>query len=110
MSTSYDDCQDVLKERERFEKEDPIRQRLLGPIGQRLNDQPYTPTRTLALNCIAAKMRELLDNVELVEGYSEDTDTGQVYHDECGWFIDREFMGELEELLDDLNTIEKEGW
>lgn len=107
MSMSYDDCQDILVE----EKQEEVRQRLLGPIGQRPQEGgPRLPLRELARNCILTKVAELLDNAELVEGYSQDGEHGETYHNESGWFIDYEWMGELEELLDDLKTIEKEGW
>jgi hypothetical protein len=107
MSMSYDDCQDVLEE----EKKEEVRQRLLGPIGQRpMEGGPRQPLLTLARKCVAEKARELLDNAELVEGYSKDGEHGETYHAESGWWIDYDFMGELEELVDDLKTIEEEGW
>lgn len=107
MSMSYNDCQDILEE----EKKSEMRERLRGPIGQRPQEGgPRQSLGELARQCIITKARELLDNAELVEGYSKDGEHGETYHAESGWWIDYDFMGELEELLDDLNTIEKEGW
>ena len=103
----YTEAQDVLEAMDKSE----LRQKLLGPIGQRpMEGGPHQRLDILAMKCIVEKARELLDNVELVEGYSQDGEYGESYHNEQGWFIDYDFMGELEDLIDDLNTIEKEGW
>jgi hypothetical protein len=114
MSMSYDDCQDIEKERERADAEDEVRQRLLGPISERPQQQARTSLHQLAQKCVAAKAQELLDNAELCEGYAQERSdhlvTEEVYIDESGWYVTRELMTELEDLLDDLKTIEKEGW
>ncbi len=116
MSMSYDDCQDVLKERDREEREDEIRQRLLGPIGQRPQHQPRTPLRELAVKCVTAKAQELLDNVESAIGYTTrhyavgDPDGRDHYEEGACYVTTTELIGELDDLLDDLKTIEKEGW
>lgn len=116
MSTSYDDCQDIAKERERVEAQDEIRQRLLGPIGQRVNDQPYTPLRELAKKCIVAKAQELLDSTESAIGYTTrhyavgDPDGRDHYEEGACYVLTTELITELDDLLDDLKTIEQEGW
>ena len=96
MSTSYDDCQDIEREPGRAEREDEIRQRLPGPIGQRPQIQARTPLHELAKKCVCAKAQELLDNAEGADGDY--------------WVVSNELMSELEDLLDDLKTIEQEGW
>ena len=116
MSMSYDDCQDIAKEREREEAQDEIRQRLLGPIGQRVNGQPYTPLRELATKCVTAKAQELLDNVESAIGYTTrhyavgDPDGRDHYEEGACYVATTELISELDDLLDDLKTIEQEGW
>lgn len=116
MSTSYDDCQDIAKEGDRAEREDGIRQRLLGPIGQRLNNTPRTPLHELAKKCVCAKAQEILDNAESADGYCTthyavgDPDGRGHYEESPCWVISTELMSELEDLLDDLRTIEQEGW
>jgi hypothetical protein len=99
MSTNYDDCQDIAKEREREEREDEIRQRLLGPIGQRPPHQAHTSLHQMVLKCIATKAQEIQDDAEFADDTSKDY-----------WLVSYEHMSELEELLDDLKTIEQEGW
>ncbi len=99
MSTSYDDCQDIAKERDRDEREGEIRQRLLGPIGLRPQVQARTSLHQLVLHCIAAKAQEIQDNAEFADDTSKDY-----------WLVSYEHMSELEGLLDDLKTIEQEGW
>lgn len=99
MSTSIDDCQDIAKERTRDDREDEIRQRLLGPIGLRPMQQQGIPLRERCLKCIATKAQEIQDDAEFADDTSKDY-----------WLVSYEHMSELEELLDDLNTIEKEGW
>jgi arginine utilization protein RocB len=99
MSTSYDDCQDIEKERTRDEREGEIRQRLLGPIGQRPQVQARTPLLELARKCVCAKAQEIQDNAEFADDTSKDY-----------WLVSYELMSELEDLLDDLKTIEQEGW
>ena len=116
MSTSYDDCQDIAKERDRDEHEDEIRQRLLGPIGLRPMQQQGIPLRERCLKCIASKAQELLDNAESAEGYVTrhypvgDPDGRDHYEQSPCWVISTELFSELEDLLDDLKTIEQEGW
>lgn len=116
MSTSYDDCQDIGREPDRAEREDEIRQRLLGPIGQRLNDQPHTPLRELAQKCVIAKAQELLDSAESAIGYTTrhyavgDPDGRDHYEEGACYVLTTELTSELEDLLDDLKTIEQEGW
>ena len=115
MSTSYDDCQDIAKERDREDREYEIRQRALGPIGQRPSEPGHRkPLRQLVRDRVIATAQELLDNAELCEGYTQERSdhisTEEVYISESGWYVARELMTELEELLDDMNTIEKEGW
>ena len=116
MSTSYDDCQDIAKERDRPEREDEIRQRLLGPIGQRPQVQARTPLLELAKKCVCAKAQELLDNAESAEGYVTrhyavgDPDGRDHYEQSPCWVVSTELFSELEDLLDDLKTIEQEGW
>lgn len=117
MSMSYDDCQDISRERDREEREDEIRQRLLGPIGLRPQEGgPRMPLRELAKKCVIDKARELRDAAILAEGYSfqhapvGDPDTSEEYEAGKCWVIVDELFEEFDELLDDLNTIEKEGW
>ncbi len=116
MSTSYDDCQDIEREHTRDEREGEIRQRLLGPIGLRPLQQQGIPLRERCLKCIATKAQELLDNAESAEGYGvthyqvgDPVGTERYVDGDC-WVISTELMSELEDLLDDLKTIEQEGW
>jgi hypothetical protein len=97
MSMSYDDCQDIAKEREREEAQDEIRQRLLGPIGQRKNDQPYTPLRQLCIECIARAAEALCE-------------TGHYNSTTREWVVGTDELDHLASLVADLGDIEKEGW
>lgn len=93
MSMSHDDCQDILVE----EKQEALRQRLLGPIGQRLNDQPRRPLRELAVEAIAKASERLVE-------------TGHYNGTIHQWVVDADALDELAELVGDLGDIEKEGW
>lgn len=97
MSTSYDDCQDIAKERERDEREDEIRQRLLGPIGQRPQQTARTSLHQLALECVARAATTLVENDHFNPTTRE-------------WVVDSDDLDHLAELLADLGDIEKEGW
>lgn len=98
MSMSYDDCQDIAKERELEEAQDEIRQRLLGPIGFRPNPPgPRQPLRTMALEAIAKAAERLVENDHFNDATQE-------------WVVNDDDLDELAQLLDDLGTIEEEGW
>lgn len=98
MGMSMQDAQDVLRELEREHREDEIRQRLLGPIGQRPQEPgPRKPLRRLVTDCILKKAEEINEHAQ----YNATIDR---------YVIDSELMGELSDLLDDYFTILEEGW
>jgi len=97
MSTSYDDCQDIARERTRDEREDEMRERLLGPIGERPQHQPRSSLRQLALECIARAACTMVENDHF------NTTTRE-------WVVDDDDLDNLASLLADLGDIEKEGW
>jgi len=117
MSTSYDDCQDIAKERDREDREYEIRQRALGPIGQRPSEPGHRkPLRQLVRDRVIATVAELRDNAELATGYGTthyapgDPVGEDHFVDGPCWVTHVDLMSELDDLLDDMNTIEKEGW
>ncbi len=97
MSTSRDDCQDIERERTRDEREDEIRQRLLGPIGLRPQYTARSSLHQLVLECIARAATTLVENDHF------NTTTRE-------WVVDSDDLDHLAELLADLGDIEKEGW
>lgn len=75
---------DVAMEHRRVELEDKH-----GRIG--LKDK--------VLTCIARHAEQIMDNAEFADDTSKDF-----------WLVSYDEMSELEDLLDDLKTIEQEGW
>lgn len=80
MSTSYDDCQDIEREPERVALEDKY-----GRID----------LKGKTLTCVARQAERIIDNAEA---------------DGEGYVINSDDYDDLAALLDDLRTIEKEGW
>lgn len=98
MSMSYDDCQDIEKEREREDRQYEIRQRALGPIGQRPTEPGHRkPLRQLVRD------RLVETALEVIGGAEWDSDQRM-------WLIENQEIEEFQVLADDMKTIDEEGW
>lgn len=109
MTTERYDVPGILRDATEAELEnerrDEVRQRLLGPIGMRPNPPP--PRRKLgelARDCVIEKAREIVRDVEdFICDHCDHRDENMV-------MLSRDFWQELHDIVDDLDTIEKEGW
>ena len=96
---------DMTEAEQEEERRDEVRQRLLGPIGQRpAEGSPRIRLGELATKCVVEKAREVVDNIE-------DHECEHCGHKEQAMvMMSWDLWKELSDIVDDLNTIEEEGW